>query len=124
MKEIKAYVRRSKMNEVVDKLKDVGVKVMSIIPVERIGTFENPQASELDLERVSDHSMVSKLEIVCRKEDVELIVDTIKQHAKTGVKGDGAIFISQVEHTIKIRTGKEGVITLDSHCPSSNEKNE
>lgn len=115
MKEIKAYVRRSKMNEVIKGLKDVGVKVMSVIPVERIGSFENPQASELDLDRSTDHSVVAKIELVCRKDDVEKLVKIIKEVAHTGVKGDGAIFISSIEHTIKIKTGKEGEITLDSH---------
>ncbi len=115
MKEIKAYIRKSKMTEVLEGLKSIGVKVMSVIPVERIGLFENPQASGLDLKRTTDHFMVSKLEIVCRKEDINMIVDIIKKTAHTGAKGDGAIFISHVEHTIKIRTGKEGVITLDTH---------
>ena len=115
MKEIKAYVRKSKMNEVIEELKAIGVKVVSVIPVERVGSFENPLASGLDLKRSTDHYMVSKLEIVSRKEDTNKIVEIIKKIAHTGAKGDGAIFISHVEHTIKIRTGKEGVITLDSH---------
>ncbi len=114
MKEIKAFIRRSKKDEVVEGLRAIGVKVVSIIPVERIGTFLNPEASELDLNRVTDHSTVIKLEIVCRKEDTDLIVGTLQKLAHTGAQGDGVIFISSIEHTIKIRTGEEGEITLDS----------
>jgi len=122
MKEIKAYIRRSKMNEVVEGLKSVGVKVMSIISVERIGAFVYPQASRLSLDRVTDHSMVYKLEIVCRKNDSDRIIEAIKKLAHTGAKGDGAIFVSNVEHTIKIRSGEEGVITLDRYDESSDDK--
>ena len=106
-------------NEVVEGLKAVGVKVMSIIPVERIGAFVDPLASGLALDRTRYHSTVFKLEIVCRKEDTNLIVEVLRNIAHTGAQGDGAIFISSVERTIKIRSGSEGVITLDSHVSSS-----
>ncbi len=119
MNEIKAYLRKSKMNEVVQGLKDLGVKVMSIILVERIGSYMHTQASELDLHRQTDISTVIKLELVCRKKDTDLIVNALKKLAHTGEQGDGAIFISPVERAIKIRSGEEGEITLDSHNSSS-----
>ncbi len=114
MKEIKAYVRRSKMDDIVHGLKSIGVKAMSVIPVEGIGALADPEASELSLSYVTNFSLVYKLEIVCRKRDTQHIVDTLLKLARTGAKGDGVIFISDIEIAIKIRSGDEGEFTLDS----------
>ncbi|MDX9857616.1 MAG: P-II family nitrogen regulator [candidate division Zixibacteria bacterium] len=114
MKEIKAYIRRSKMDDIVHGLKAIGVKAMSVIPVEGIGALADPEASELSLNYVTNYSMVYKLEIVCRESDAHCIVDTLLGLARTGAKGDGVIFISDIERAIKIRSGEEGEFTLDS----------
>lgn len=114
MKEIKAYIRRSKMDDVVHGLKSIGVKAMSVIPVEGIGALADPEASELSLNYVTSYSLVYKLEIVCRAVDAPHIVDKLRELAHTGTKGDGVIFISDIERTIKIRSGEEGEFTLDS----------
>ena len=114
MKEIKAYVRRSKMDEVVHGLKAIGVKAMSVIPVEGIGALADPGESELSMEYITNYSMIYKLEIVCRKGDASLIVETLRKLAHTGARGDGVIFISDIERAIKIKSGDEGEFTLDS----------
>ncbi len=114
MKEIKAYVRRSKMDGIVHGLKSIGVEAMSVIPVEGIGALADPEASELSLNYVTNYTMVYKLEIVCRESDEQVIVETLVELARTGDKGDGVIFISNIERAIKIRSGDEGEFTLDS----------
>ncbi len=114
MKEIKAYVRRSKMDEVVHGLKSIGVKALSVITVEGIVALADPQASELSLNYITSYTMVYKIEIVCRKEDVARTVDAIQKLAHTGAKGDGVIFVSNIERAVKIRSGDEGEFTLDS----------
>jgi nitrogen regulatory protein P-II 1 len=50
---------------------------------------------------------MAKLEIVCKKEDVQEIVKTISMHGGTGETGDGIIYVSQIEQIVKVRTGKE-----------------
>lgn len=113
MKEIKAFVRRSKMDEVVHGLKTLGVKAMSVIPVEGIGALADPEGSELSLSYVTNYSMLYKLEIVCRRDDVDQVVDVLLSTARTGSRGDGVIFVSDVERAIKIRSGEEGEFILD-----------
>jgi nitrogen regulatory protein P-II 1 len=49
-----------------------------------------------------------KLEIVCPDEECDRIVDTIRQAAHTGRRGDGKIFVSSVGQAISIRTGDRG----------------
>lgn len=53
------------------------------------------------------HSQMSKLEIVCKKEDVDTIVRIIHKHGSTGEKGDGLIYVSDLLQVIKVRTGQE-----------------
>lgn len=122
MKEIKAYVRRSKMDDVVHGLKSIGVKAMSVIAVEGIGALADPESSELSLSYVTNYSMVYKVEIVCRESDADLIVTTLRKLARTGSRGDGVIFISDIERAVKIRSGDEGEFTLDSPGRSPSEE--
>jgi len=49
-----------------------------------------------------------KIEIVCRKEDEPVIVQTIREYARTGRHGDGKIFVSTVDEAEDIRTGAKG----------------
>ena len=114
MKEVKAYLRVSKMDDVVHGLEEIGVKAMSIIPVEGIGALADPERKELSLAYVKDYSTVYKLELVCRDDDTDRILCIIAKLARTGSHGDGVIFVSQVERAVKIRTGEEGEFTLDS----------
>ncbi len=48
-----------------------------------------------------------KLEIICSDSDAKKVINVIKESAHTG-RGDGKIFISNIEEVISIRTGKAG----------------
>jgi nitrogen regulatory protein P-II 1 len=114
MKEIKAFIRRSKIDEVVHGLKSIGVKAMSVIPVEGIGALSNPDERTLSISYIMSYSLIYKVEIVCRKTDVARIIDTIIGNSQTGEKGDGVIFVSTVDRAVKIRSGEEGRFVLDT----------
>jgi nitrogen regulatory protein P-II 2 len=47
-----------------------------------------------------------KIEVVVATGDVDKAVDAIVRSAKTGQIGDGKIFVSSIEHTVRIRTGE------------------
>lgn len=49
-----------------------------------------------------------RIEVICRDDQLEEIVATIEQKAHTGKSGDGKIFISPVEETVRISTGQRG----------------
>lgn len=42
-------------------------------------------------------------------ENVEAVIDAIRNAAQTGRIGDGKIFVSNVEEVVRIRTGETGV---------------
>jgi nitrogen regulatory protein P-II 1 len=113
MKEIKAFVRRSKVDDVVHGLKSLGVKGMSISSVDGVGALQDPAESHLSVDYVTSYSKIYKIELVCREADVEQVVQLIQKKAHTGEPGDGVIFISNIERAVKIRSGEEGHFALD-----------
>ncbi|MGZ7048299.1 MAG: P-II family nitrogen regulator, partial [Methanobacterium sp.] len=50
----------------------------------------------------------TRLEIIVNDKDAEEVIQTIVKTAQTGDIGDGKIFISPVEDTVRIRTGERG----------------
>jgi nitrogen regulatory protein P-II 1 len=106
MREIKAFIRRSRATVVIKALRDNDFKSITVAEVEGTGRFTRPDAKP-SLKFTVTHSKMAKLEIVCEKEDVETIVKLIHEHGGTGEKGDGIIYVSDVEQIFKVRTGEE-----------------
>lgn len=50
-----------------------------------------------------------KVEVVLADENVEAVIEAIRNAAQTGRIGDGKIFVSNVEEVVRIRTGETGV---------------
>jgi nitrogen regulatory protein P-II 1 len=105
MKEIKAYIRKVKVEEAVHALERAGVSDMTILDVMEVGGQADPQSLRLSIEIIEKYARVSKLEIVCSDERVAHIVKTLREAAFTGSPGDGIIYVTPVEQAIKIRTG-------------------
>ena len=47
-----------------------------------------------------------KIEVVVPGAQVDKALAAIQRSAKTGQIGDGKIFVSPIEHTVRIRTGE------------------
>ncbi|EFJ33869.1 hypothetical protein SELMODRAFT_82661, partial [Selaginella moellendorffii] len=50
-----------------------------------------------------------KMEIVVSADQVELVIDTVLEEARTGEIGDGKIFVIPVADVIRVRTGERGL---------------
>lgn len=105
MKEIKAYIRCQKAEEVLEALEQIGVTDITLIDVMGVGVLSDPKTAKYSIKCVEKYSEVAKLEVVCKDSDTEKIVETIQKKAYSGMKGDGMIFVSPVDMAIKIRTG-------------------
>lgn len=112
MKEIKAYVRCSKAEEVMCALEKAGVPGFTAIKVKGLGGASVPEKEILHIDYSMKYCPITKLEIVCKDEDAERIVDVVKKKAYTGHRGDGMIFVSDVGKAVKIRTGDCGESAL------------
>jgi nitrogen regulatory protein PII len=53
-----------------------------------------------------------KIEVVLNEDNVDDVVDAIIRAARTGEIGDGKIFVSPVEETVRIRTGETTALHL------------
>lgn len=108
MKEIKAYIKISVLQDVVAELNRAGFCCMTIIDVAGLGELIDPKDWKYSLEFVEKTSKVAKIELVCSESDADRVVDIIKRYGRTSQSGDGIIYVSSVERAVKIRTGEEG----------------
>ncbi|MCL4216193.1 MAG: P-II family nitrogen regulator [Candidatus Hydrogenedentes bacterium] len=108
MKEIRAYIKPHKLSEVTLALHGVdGLTGMSVIDACGFGRRHKPARHEKG-EDAFDHVACTKLEIVCSDELANAVVATILKHAHTGLKGDGKIYVYEVQDAIRISTGEHG----------------
>lgn len=114
MKEIKAYVKISVVEDVVAALKEAGFRCMSIIDVSGLGNLRDPEQSKYSMEFVQKMSKLAKIELACKDDVVDKAVDIIKKRGCTHQAGDGIIFVYPVERAVKIKTGEEGENVLQT----------
>ena len=109
MKEVKAFIRSDKADEVIEALENLGVSDITLIDVMGIGRhMADPNQAKFSIKVIEKYCDLAKVETVCRSEDVHEIVETIRKIAYTSMKGDGMIYVSPVEMAVKIRTGAVG----------------
>ena len=110
MKEIKAYIRNSMADRVIQKLEQSGVKGMTVIDVAALAGWADKESFSYSIEYVEKYSTVVKLEIVCEEKDTDVLSEIIVKYGKTGKSGDGMIFISPVEKSIKIKNNQINIL--------------
>jgi len=106
MKEIKAYVRRFIVEDVIRALRKAGAHRLAAIDVEGLADELVGEEKEISSELGSTYTPMVKLELICDKKDVERFVNEIRKVACTGRKGDGIIAVSSLADVRGIRTGK------------------
>ena len=114
MKEIKAYIRPLCASRVIKALEDAGAKDLTLIRVDAIAppTYPEQETEAAFANSITRYSAVAKLELVCRDEEAKLFAEIIREHAHTGKRGDGRIFVSNVEEVVNIRNGETGDTAL------------
>ncbi len=112
MKEVKAYVRLAIVHKVIEALKLKGYCCMTVINVSGIGQFVNTKDWKYSMEYIEKMSKMAKIELVCSDNVADEIVRIIQENGCTHQRGDGIIFVSNVERAVKIRTGEEGDTVL------------
>ncbi|MEZ5104509.1 MAG: P-II family nitrogen regulator [Draconibacterium sp.] len=104
MKEIKAFIRPNKVNEIVHHLKEAGFENMTISSAEGTGKLQDEKAFVSQKFSITD-SEVAKLELVVNKNDVALVVHIISECGKTINPGDGLIYVSDVNQVYRVKDG-------------------
>jgi len=108
MKKIEAIIKPFKLDDVKEALVEAGIEGMTISEVKGYGRQQGHSELYRGAEYVVEFIPKVKLEIVVSNDEyLNKALEAIKTSAKTGKIGDGKIFVSEVEKTIRIRTDEE-----------------
>ncbi|MFA5099695.1 MAG: P-II family nitrogen regulator [Candidatus Omnitrophota bacterium] len=108
MRKIEAVIRVEKLEEIVEALEKIGCPGIMITRIEGHGRQKGLIEQFRGREYKVDFLPKIKLEIVVKDADVEKIMKTIADNARTGEIGDGKIFVYTAENAMRIRTGEKG----------------
>jgi len=106
MKKIEAIIKPFKLDDVKEALNGIGIKGMTISEVKGYGRQKGHTEIYRGAEYVVDFLPKIKMEIVVDGGQVDKVVETIVEAARTGKIGDGKIFVLPIEKIVRVRTGE------------------
>ena len=108
MKLITAVIKPFKLDEVREALERVGVHGMTATEVKGYGRQKGHTEIYRGAEYVITFMPKIRIEVAVSDDRAEDAVQAIELAARTGVIGDGKIFVAPVERAVRIRTGETG----------------
>ena len=112
MKLITTIIKPFKLDEVREALSEVGVSGITVTEVKGFGRQKGHTELYRGAEYVVDFLPKVKIEAAVEDGILERAIEAIEKSARTGKIGDGKIFVSPIEHVIRIRTGETGASAL------------
>ncbi|BAO45460.1 P-II family nitrogen regulator [Thiolapillus brandeum] len=112
MKLVTAIIKPFKLDDVREALSEIGVSGITVTEVKGFGRQKGHTELYRGAEYVVDFLPKIKLEAAVSADQVDAVIEAITNAARTGKIGDGKIFVSEVEQTIRIRTGETGTEAL------------
>ena len=106
MKIVMAIIKPFKLDEVRDALTSLGIHGLTVTEVRGYGR----QKGHTEIYRGAEYAVSFlpkvKIEVAVPGDHVERVIGAIVGAAKTGQIGDGKIFVTPLEHAVRIRTGE------------------
>ena len=106
MKIVTAIIKPFKLEEVRDALTAVGVHGLTVTEVKGYGR----QKGHTEIYRGAEYAVnflpKLRIEIAVASDLADKAVDVITASARTGQIGDGKIFVTPIDHALRIRTGE------------------
>jgi nitrogen regulatory protein P-II 2 len=106
MKLVIAIIKPFKLEDVRDALTAVGVHGMTVTEVKGYGR----QKGHTEIYRGAEYAVnflpKLRIEVAVASDQSDRVVDAIIAAAKTGQIGDGKIFVTGIDHAVRIRTGE------------------
>lgn len=112
MKMVTAIIKPFKLDDVREALSDVGVNGITVTEVKGFGRQKGHTELYRGAEYVVDFLPKVKIEAAVATDILDQVIEAISQAANTGKIGDGKIFVTNIEQTIRIRTGETGTDAL------------
>ena len=108
MKLVVAIVKPFKLDDVKAALKGRGVPGITVSEVQGFGRQRGHTEVYRGAEYTVDFVPKVRIEILVEDGDVDAVLETITEAARTGKIGDGKVWTVPVDDVIRIRTGERG----------------
>jgi nitrogen regulatory protein P-II 1 len=108
MKKIDAIIKPFKLDDVKDKLIEIGINGITVAEVKGFGRQKGHSELYRGAEYVVDFLPKIKMEIIVSDSQLEDAIEMLMKAAQTGRIGDGKLFVTDVVDVIRIRTGERG----------------
>jgi nitrogen regulatory protein PII len=108
MKLITAIIRPFKLDDVRDALTEAGVTGVTVTEVKGYGRQKGHTELYRGAEYVVDFVPKIRLETAVPDARVDIVIEAIVEAARTDKVGDGKIFVTPLDHAVRIRTGEIG----------------
>jgi nitrogen regulatory protein P-II 2 len=112
MKIVMAIIKPFKLDEVRDALTAAGVHGLTVTEVKGYGR----QKGHTEIYRGTEYAVnflpKIKIEVAVATDQADEVVEAITAAAKTGQIGDGKIFVYDIDHAVRIRTGETDTAAL------------
>ena len=112
MKMVTAIIKPFKLDDVREALTQLGVQGLTVSEVKGFGR----QKGQTEIYRGAEYAVnflpKVKIEVAVTDGQVQGVVEAIQKSANTGRIGDGKIFVLDVSHAVRIRTGETNADAL------------
>jgi nitrogen regulatory protein P-II 2 len=112
MKLVVAIIKPFKLDEVREALTSLGIQGLTVSEVKGFGR----QKGQTEIYRGAEYSVSFlpkvKIEVVVSDELTDQVVEAVQKSANTGRIGDGKIFVMDIAHAVRIRTGETNAEAL------------
>ena len=112
MKLVSAVIKPFKLDEVREALSAIGVQGITVTEVKGFGRQKGHTELYRGAEYVVDFLPKVKIDVAIKEDVLDQVIEAIEKSANTGKIGDGKIFVTDVEQSIRIRTGENGPESL------------
>jgi nitrogen regulatory protein P-II 2 len=106
MKKVEAIIKPFKLDEVKERLAEIGVHGMTVTEVKGYGRQKGHTEIYRGAEYVVNFLPKLRIEIAVASDLADKAVEVITTNARTGQIGDGKIFVTPIDHALRIRTGE------------------
>jgi len=118
MKLITAIIRAEKLDEVIEALMNHRGHGLTVTEVRGFGRQFGRPAPGADIDLGLPRSVVLlpkvRLDLVVPDDDAEALAEVVAKHARTGVIGDGKLWVSDVGSMLRVRTGDRDIAAIGS----------
>jgi len=106
MKLITAIVKPFKVDEIREALSETGIAGITVTEVRGFGRQRGHTELYRGAEYVVDFLPKCKIEVAVSDVQLDEVLETLRNVTNTGRIGDGKVFVTELNHVVRIRTGE------------------